>query len=88
MCIWYIAITEHENIVEHVLIISQNNCYFLIQISLKFVFKGLIDNKLVLVQIMALWQTGEKSLSEPMIALFTDAYTVKCCYNTVQYNMI
>ena len=46
----------------------------LIEISLKFVLKGPINNKPALVQIMALRQTGDKSLSEPKMASFSDAY--------------
>ena len=38
------------------------------EISLKFIRKGPIDNKPVLVQIMAWRHTGDKPLSEPMIA--------------------
>ena len=43
-------------------------------ISLKFVPKGPIDDKPVLVQIMAWRHTGDKPLSESMLALFIDAY--------------
>ena len=45
-----------------------------IQISLKFVPKGQIDNKSALVQVMAWRQTGDKPLPEPMLTQFTDAY--------------
>ena len=45
----------------------------LIQISLKFVHKGLIQNDLALVQVMAKCQTGNKPLSKPMQPQFTDA---------------
>ena len=45
-----------------------------IQISLKFVPRGPIDNKLALVQEMAWRRTGDKPLPEPMITQFTDAY--------------
>ena len=38
-----------------------------IQVSLKFVPKSPIGNKLALFQIMAWHRTGYKSLSEPMI---------------------
>ena len=44
------------------------------QISLKFVPKGPIENKTALVQVIALHQTGNKSLPEPMLPQFTDAY--------------
>ena len=46
----------------------------LIQISLKFVPKGLIDNKTALVQVMAWCQTGDKPLPEAMLIEFRDAY--------------
>ena len=39
----------------------------LVQISLKFVPKGLIDNKSVLVQEMAWCRTGDNPLPEPML---------------------
>ena len=45
-----------------------------IPISLEFVHKALIDNKLVLVQAMAWLLTGYKPLPEPMLAQFPDAY--------------
>ena len=40
---------------------------FRLKISLKFVVKGLIDNILALVQIMAWRRPGDKPLSEPMM---------------------
>ena len=50
------------------------NCIFFydimwisIKISLKFVPKGLIDNILALVQIMAWCRPGDKPLAEPMM---------------------
>ena len=39
-----------------------------IKISLKFVPRSQIDNKLALVQVMAWCLTGDKPLSEPMMA--------------------
>ena len=45
----------------------------LIQISLKFVPKGPIDNKAALVQVLVCRQTGDKPLPEPMVTHFTDA---------------
>ena len=59
--------------------------YILIQISLKFTPKGPIDNNTALVQVIAWRQTGNKSLPEPMMTQFTDAYTVEPLYNTVHY---
>ena len=46
-------------------------------ISLKYVPYDLIDNILALVQIMAWRRTSDKPLSDPMMALFTEA-----CYST------
>ena len=46
----------------------------LIRISLKFVLKVPIDNKSVLVQVMAWRRKGDKPLREPMLSEFTDAY--------------
>ena len=45
-----------------------------IQISLKLVRSGAIDNKPALFQVMAWRRAGDKPLSEPMLTLFTDAY--------------
>ena len=45
-----------------------------IQILLKFVPKSPIDNKPVLVQLMAWRQTGDKPLPEPMMTQFIDAH--------------
>ena len=55
-------------------IFLNENVSILIQISLKFVPKGLIDNKSALVQVMAWRRIGDKPLSEPMITYFTDVY--------------
>ena len=44
------------------------------KISLKYVPDGLISNMAALAQIMAWDWTGDKPLSEPMMAYFTDAY--------------
>ena len=45
-----------------------------IQISLKFVPTGPVDNKSILVQQMAWYPPGDKPLPEPMLTQFTDAY--------------
>ena len=45
-----------------------------IKISLKFVSRRPIDNKLSFVQVMAWRQTGVKPLPEPMLIQFTDVY--------------
>ena len=45
-----------------------------IQISLKLVPRSPIDNKPVLVQVMAWRRTGDKPLPEPMMTQSIDAY--------------
>ena len=45
-----------------------------IDMSQKSVLKGPIHNKWALVQVMAWCRTGNKSLPEPMLTQFTDAY--------------
>ena len=47
---------------------------FLIEISLKFVPKGPIENTWALFQVMTWRQTGDKPLSDPMLTQFTDTY--------------
>ena len=47
---------------------------FWIEILWKFVSKGPIDNKAVLVQVMAWCQTGTKPLPEPILIQFNDAH--------------
>ena len=51
----------------------KTNCIS-IQISLKFIPKGSIDNNSALVQVMAWRRTGHKPLPELMRTQFTDAY--------------
>ena len=45
-----------------------------IKISLKFVPKGLIDDKSALIQVIARHWTGDKPLPEPMLSQFIDTY--------------
>ena len=52
---------------------NENFC-ILIQMSLKFVHKSVIDNEAALVQVMAWRRTDDKPLPEPMLIQFTDAY--------------
>ena len=59
---WHFA----DNILKGILF--NENCYIFIKISLKYVRKGPIDTNLALVQIMAWGRTGDKPLSEPMMA--------------------
>ena len=46
----------------------------LVEILLKFVTKGSVDNNQTLVQIMTQCRIGDKPLSEAMLTWFTDAY--------------
>ena len=55
-------------------IFLNENVWILINISLKFVPKGPINNISALIQIMAWRLTGDKPLSEPMMTQFNDAY--------------
>ena len=55
-------------------ILLNENDIILIQISLKFVPKGLIHNDSALVVVKAWRRTGEKPLPKPMLTHFTDAY--------------
>ena len=55
-------------------IFLNENDRILIQISLKFVPRGPIDNNPALVQVMAWRRTGDKPLPELMLTQFTDAY--------------
>ena len=54
-------------------IFLNENIRISIKIPLKFVPKGPIKNIPALVQIMAWRRTGDKPLSEPMMAQFNDA---------------
>ena len=50
------------------------NVLILIEISLKYFTWGRIDNEAAPAQIMDWPRTGDKPVSEPMMALFTDTY--------------
>ena len=50
------------------------NFFISIQISLKFVLQGPIDNKAALILVMAWCQTGDKPIPKPMLTQFTDTY--------------
>ena len=56
------------------LIFLNENGTIQIQISLKFIPNGLIDNISPLVQIMAWQWTGYKPLSQSIVTWFADAY--------------
>ena len=55
-------------------ILLNENDRIRIRISLKFVSRSLIDNKLALVQVMAWRLASDKPIPEPMLTLVTDAY--------------
>ena len=55
-------------------IFFNENIRISIQISLKFVPEGLIDNMSALVQVMAWRWKGDKPLPEAMMTQFTNAY--------------
>ena len=57
-------------------IFLNENGRILIWISLKFVPRSLMNNKLALVQVMAWRRIGAKPLSEPMLVRFADAYAL------------
>ena len=52
-----------------------SKCIFLHKISVKFVHKGAINNKSVLVQVMAWRRPGDKPLPESMLIEVYDANT-------------
>ena len=54
-------------------IFLKERCGILIKISLKFVSKGLIDSKSILVQAVAWHQTGDKLLSEPLLTMIPES---------------
>ena len=56
------------------IIFLNENLWISINVSLKFVPRGQINNIPALVQIMAWRRSGDKPLSEPMMVKFTDAY--------------
>ena len=66
-----IAIILADDIFQHILL---KIFTISIQISLKFVPKGLNDNTSALVQVMAWHRTGDKPWPEAMITQFTDTY--------------
>ena len=55
-------------------IFLNENDWIPIQISLKFVPRSSIDNKPVLIQVMAWRRTGDKPLPKTMMTQFIDAY--------------
>ena len=61
-----------DDIFKH--IFFNENVRISIQISLKFVRYGPIDNESALVQVVAWRRAGDKPLPEPMLTQFVDAY--------------
>ena len=61
-----------DDIFNHIFL--NENVWILIEIPLKFVPKGLIDNKPAFVQVMAWHRTGDKPLPGPMLTQFNNAY--------------
>ena len=61
-----------DDIFKHIFL--NENVWISINISLKFIPKGPIDNIPALVQIMAWRRPGDKPLSEPVMAWFSNAY--------------
>ena len=59
-----------DDVFNHIFV--KENVWISIKISLNFVPKGTIDNKLALVQVMAWRRTGENTLPEPMLTQFND----------------
>ena len=57
-----------------VILQTNENVWISIKISLKYLSKGQINNHITLVQMMAWRRSGDKPLSEPMVAEFADAY--------------
>ena len=68
------TLTHHfPNNIFKCIFVNEKFC-ILIQISLKFIPKGPIDNILALVQIMAWCWSGDKPLFEPMLTQVIDTY--------------
>ena len=60
------------------------NIYITIQISLKFVPKGPIDNFAALVQVIDWHHTGDKPLPEPMLTQFCDVFMQHNGYDLIE----
>ena len=73
--IWFQGISNHHiNLQSEMLLMGSVMIVSWIKISLKFVPNGSIDNKPVLVQVMAWHRAGDKPLPELMLTQFTAAY--------------
>ena len=58
-----------------------------IQISLKLILKGPMENKSALVQVMAWRLTGDKPLPEPRMTKSIDAYVVQSKYEKTHHKL-
>ena len=65
---------KSEEIVDFKNIFLNENAWALFDISLKFVRNVPIENKSELAEVLARCWTGDKSLTEPMMTQFDDAY--------------
>ena len=65
------AVILADDIFKHIFL--NVNARMLMQISLKFVPEGPIDNRSALVQVVSSRRTGDKPLPEAMMTQFTDA---------------
>ena len=61
-----------DDICKHIL--SNENVWITIHISLTYILKGSVYNNSALVQTMAWRRTGDKPLSQPMVAYFCIVY--------------
>ena len=61
-----------EHNIFNYIFVEENLC-ILVQIRLTFVLKGLIDNELALIQVMAWYQTGNRPFTEPLLIKIHDA---------------
>ena len=74
---WFNTLRPRQNgrhFADDMFIFLNKNLWIPIEISLKFVPKGSINNIRALVQIMAWRRTGNKPLSEPKMTQLNDAY--------------
>ena len=77
-------LTQFSDNILTCLLSNENHCIFT-QFSLKFVPNDPIDNKSVLVHVMAWHRIGSKPVSpEPMMSQFTDTFTSMCDLGTLR----
>ena len=56
---------------------NENKMFDSIQISFKLVVNRPVNNKTALVKTMVWWRTGDKPLSETMMAMFIDVFVLR-----------